>query len=66
MPVNNRKNSGAQTGNSRLQDWLRDNGHTAIYGEWLQYCIDNNDSATTLAMYVQDNYPEVWRQYNGS
>lgn len=47
-----------------LRLWLSTHGHTNLYGDWLAYCIDNNDSTTTLHEWLATNHPEVWREYN--
>lgn len=49
-----------------LRLWLSNHGHTRLYGDWLDYCITNQDSMTTLHEWLASNYPDVWRQYNGS
>lgn len=55
-----------QSSISNLQAWLRDNGHSDKYTEWVTYCVDNDDKTTTLSEWLMKNYPDLWRQYNGS
>lgn len=57
------KRSSARSSSSNLQSWLRDNGYADKYTEWVSYCVDNNDTTKTLADWLQENYPDIWRLY---
>lgn len=49
-----------------LRIWLSNHGYASLYGDWLDYCISNNDSTTTLDMWLAANHPDVWKEYNGN